>query len=376
MTNIGDVPSGDMDPADIAALFDRTRLRIARELRGYSQVRLAREAGSVTSASLSQFENGHGRPSVAALRRLSVALRVPIGFFAAPARPARLDSIDGFFRSLRSTPPSDRQRALAYVQLARELTLEIEKFVSLPELNLPRASRPVTVATTRKEIEELAQDVRRQWQIPRGPIDDVVRTLERNGIVTTRFRVGLEHVDAFCVPFPDRPIVALSADKGMRDRSRFDGSHELGHLVMHTTDQVGDKTIEKQAHEFAAAFLMPADDIRDQLPSSADWTALLRLKLEWNVSIAALVMRAKALNVMDERTYTQAWKNISARGWRKNEPGDIGPPENPVLLRRALDIAAENGLTYNELIRRASLPDNDVRAIIGEDSDGRPRVRL
>jgi Zn-dependent peptidase ImmA (M78 family)/DNA-binding XRE family transcriptional regulator len=367
---------GDLDIADVAALFDRTRLRVARELRGYTQVDLAREVGSVTSASLSQFENGHARPSAVTIKRLSVALRVPIGFFAAPAQPNQPDNINGFFRSLRSTTPRDRQRALAYVQLARALTMELEKFVALPELDLPFITQPVTEDTNRQEIEDLAQDCRRQWNAPRGPIDDMVRLLERHGVITIRFRTWLDKVDAFCVSFPDRPVIALGADKGMRDRSRFDGAHELAHLIMHTSAQAGTKVIEAQAHQFAAAFLMPADDIRGELPAQADWPTLLKLKAKWHVSIAALLMRAKTLDVMNERTCTQAFKTMSARGWRKREPGDIGPPEAPMLLSRAVDVATQTGTTLKEIIRRTGLPEDDIHTIIDGSRDERPRVEL
>jgi Zn-dependent peptidase ImmA (M78 family) len=259
------------------------------------------------------------------------------------------------------------------VQLARELTLELEKFVVLPELDLLRAPQSQTDDTT---IEALAQDLRKQWKISDGPIDDVVRVLERHGIVTTRFRMELGHVDAFCVPFPDRPVIVLGADKGLRDRSRFDAAHELAHLVMHTPEQVGSKVIETQAHRFAAAFLMPADDIRDELPRNADWPTLQKLKAKWHVSISALVVRAKTLGVMDENAYKQAYKAMSVLGWRKREPGDIGPPENPTLLQRALDVAAQNGVTFKEIINNAGLPENDIRDILGRNQDERPHVEL
>lgn len=365
-----------LDPGDIAALFDRSRLRMARELRGLTQVELAREAGSITSASVSQFENGHARPSTPTLRRLSVALRVPLSFFAAPARLSARDQANGFFRSLRSTSPRDRQQALAYVQLARELTLELEKFVALPEFDLPRVPLSAGRQLHAAEIEEIAAHVRDQWRLPSGPIDNVVRTLEMNGIVVIRFRVSTDKVDAFCVDFTDRPVIALGADKGLRDRSRFDGAHELGHLVMHDTDQAGHKTIERQANEFAAAFLMPADDIRSELPYKLDWAALLELKAKWHVSIAALLVRAKTLNVMDEHTYAQGWKALSVRGWRKREPGDLGNPEVPVLLQRALEVAAKAGLSFDEFIDRSSLPEEDIRTLLNRDVEERPRVEL
>jgi Zn-dependent peptidase ImmA (M78 family)/transcriptional regulator with XRE-family HTH domain len=368
--------SGDaMDASDIAALFDRTRLRLARELRGLNQVELAREVGSINAASLSQFENGHARPAAPTLRRLSVALHVPVAFFATPARPDPTEEVDGFFRSLRSTTPRDRHRALAYAQLAHELTLELEKFVRLPEVDLPRKA-PAKENATSPDSASSARMVREAWGIPPGPIDDLVRTLERHGIVTTRFRVGMDDVDAFSVAFPGRPIIALGADKGHRDRSRFDAAHELGHLVMHFPDQAGSKAIESEADQFAAEFLMPEADIKNELPSRADWSILIRLKAKWHVSIASLIVRAKTLEVMNERAYGQAWKALSVRGWRKREPGDLGPPESPILLQRALLVAAEGGVTLDEIIQRAGFPEDDIHTILGNVHDPRPRVEL
>lgn len=375
MAEVARVGDEGVDASDIAALFDRTRLRMARELRGYNQVELAREVGSVTPASLSQFENGHARPAAPTLRRLSVALRVPLAFFAAPARPVAAEVVNGFFRSLRSTSPRDRHRALAYMQLAHELTLELEKFVKLPEVNLPRTDLSKRSAT-RNDIASAAGKVREAWGIPPGPVDDLVRALERHGIVTTRFHVGVDEVDAFSVAFAGRPIIALGADKGHRDRSRFDAAHELGHLVIHSPDQVGSKIIESEADQFAAEFLMPEDDIKDELPSRPDWPVLIKLKAKWHVSIASLIVRAKTLEVMNERAYGQAWKALSARGWRKREPGDLGPPENPILLQRALQVAAETGIGLETLIQRTGLPEEDIRLILGPSYDPRPSVEL
>ncbi|MGW4466369.1 helix-turn-helix domain-containing protein [Micromonospora sp. NPDC004704] len=362
--------------SDVTVLFDRHRLRVARELRGLSQVELAREVGSVRAASLSQFEQGHAKPSSATLQRLGAVLRVPLTFFAAPARPDRSGETNGFFRSLRSTPPRERQRALAYSELTREIARQLETFVRLPELDVPRARERVAEDSTREEIETIAADVRERWGLSAGPIDDMVLQLERHGIVTTRFNVGNAKIDAFSVPFADRPVVVLGADKNLRDRSRFDAAHELGHLVLHDQDQIGNKTIEGQAHQFAAAFLMPAGEIMDQLPTKADWPTLLRLKAHWHVSIAALLKRAVTLEVMDKRTYIQALKTMSARGWNRNEPGDLGHPEQPVLLRRAVDVAASVGVPLAQIAHGAGLPQDEVYAIVGGNSDERPPVEL
>jgi Zn-dependent peptidase ImmA (M78 family)/transcriptional regulator with XRE-family HTH domain len=356
---------------DVVALFNRHSLRTARELRGLTQTQLAARVGDLSPASISQFENGHSRPAAVTLERLAAELTMPIAFFAAPITAGTDSDHDGFFRSLRSTAPKDRRQARALVEVVRALTLALEAVTALPDLNLPR--HPVTPDTPIGDIEDIAGAVRDHWTLPQGPIADVIRCIERNGIVTTRVHTSLEKVDAFCVPYPDRPIIVLGADKGLRDRSRFDAAHELGHLVMHSPDDEGSKVAEQQAHRFAAAFLMPAADIRYELPAKAQWPVLVELKAKWQVSIAALLMRAKTLEVMTPNVYTQAYKFMSMRGWRKVEPGKLGAPESPILLRTAVDLAAHTGHPIEAVVDHAGLPLEDVRALLSY-TDQRPKV--
>ena len=127
--------------------------------------------------------------------------------------------------------------------------------------------------------------------------------------------LGSSDVDAFSLPFADHPVVVLGTDKDDRARSRFDGAHELGHLVVHGEQIWGVKEVETQAHQFAAEFLLPAEQIYDQLPTTVDWPTLFELKRHWQVSLAALLMRARTLGRMTEGTYLSAIKTASSRGW-------------------------------------------------------------
>ena len=79
--------------------------------------------------------------------------------------------------------------------------------------------------------------------------------------------------------------------------------------------------------------------------------------------IAALLVRAKTLGVMDGHTYAQAWKALSVRGWRKVEPGSLGAPEAPVLLNRAVGLVETTGLSFVEFVGRAGLSEADVRTL-------------
>lgn len=316
-----------------ASTFEPIRLRVGRELIGLSQNQLATKVG-LSPAAISQFESGATRPSPETLGALGAALAVPVGFFARPLA----ETHEGFFRALRRTNVTDRRRARAVAHVAHDLATAAAAAGRFPSLDVPKL-RVTALDAPIEDIEAIAHRVRISWDLRRGPIDDVVRLLEAHGIVVTRLPLDSADVDAFSLPFPDHPVVVLGSDKADRARSRFDGSHELGHLVMHGEQIWGMKQVETQAHQFAAAFLMPANEIRDQLPTTVDWPRLFALKQCWQVSLAALLMRARTLGRMNERTYLTAVKTVSARGWRRLEPVPLGAPERPDLLTSFLSTA-------------------------------------
>jgi Zn-dependent peptidase ImmA (M78 family) len=101
---------------------------------------------------------------------------------------------------------------------------------------------------------------------------------------------------------------------------------------------------------------MPAEDIYDQLPTTVQWPTLFELKRRWQVSLAALLMRARTLGRMSESTYLTAIKAASARGWRRVEPVPLGRPEQPVGLLQYL-ASPESGAA------RAVLPPRIVESI-------------
>lgn len=312
--------------------FLPSRLCLARDLTGASQTEVA-ERAELTPAALSQFESGKARPSGATVVRLSEVLGVPVGFFQLPL----LDTHAGFFRSLRRTGVADRRRARAIAHIAHDLATCCDATVQTPTPDVPRLLLEDFTVADSVEPERIAAEVRTTWGMPAGPIPDVVALLELHGIVVIRLPLASTDVDAFSLPFADRPIIVLGAEKDDRARSRFDAAHELGHLVMHAEQIWGTPEVEHQAHRFAAAFLMPSDDIYDQLPHRPEWPQLFTLKRQWQVSLAALLMRARTLGRMNNSNYLAAVKAASARGWRRVEPVPLGRPEQPHLLQQLLE---------------------------------------
>ena len=310
--------------------FEPGRLRLARELRSLSQTELAAQA-EITGAAVSQFESGATRPTQATIEGLAVALKVPTEFFGLPDD----ETHEGFFRSLRRTTVTDRRRARAIAHIAHDVVVLGAAEQRHTKADIPRL--PASgLETSADEMEKTAAKVRQAWRVPAGPIQNVVGLVEGHGIVVIRLPLDSADVDAFSLPFADHPVVVLGSDKNDRARSRFDASHELGHLVVHGDEVWGLPQVERQAHEFAAAFLMPKNEIQRELPNSVDWGVLFELKRKWQVSLAALLMRARTLGRMSEGTYLTAIKAASARGWRRVEPVAIGEPERPELLSNML----------------------------------------
>lgn len=360
------------------------RIRTARDLRAQTQAEVASAMDPpITAAALSLIESGKVQPSRKTLAALADALNVPIGFFFGEWTDSASDDVLGqvtYFRDLAATPAKERRRAGAHALLLNVLIAAIESRVQLPRLDVPEYLADEQVG--RDEIDDIAQAIRGEWNLGDDPIPNVVRAVERHGVAVARMSLGGQRVDAFSVRFPGRPLIVLTDDKSNYVRSRFDVSHELGHLVMHRLADASDRSIEDQAHDFAASFLMPAPVAIELLPRKVDsraWTSLAGLKREWGISIAALLYRARDLRLLSADAYRNAMKYMSVRGWRKAEPGDreMGLPETPSLFQRAIEtITIERGESLDDLAFDAQLPADDLRWLVRAVQDRRPYVEL
>lgn len=361
------------DPLIARTLFDGDRLTIARELRGHLKVDLAGLTG-VTPAAIGQYENGTTRPSVAMVAKLAIALRVPYEFFIRDRAAQRVTEDEAHFRSLRSVSKRQRLRELARLGVLAEFVRILETKVWLPEVRLPGIEAPLVS----EDIERAADQLRTDWSLGAGPISHAVRLLEGAGAIVVRLSPETAGVDAFSCWVETRPYVVLSQTKGDPYRSRFDAAHELGHLLMHRSEQPATKRVESQANRFASAFLMPRTAIVREFPRRLDWPAWFDLKRRWNVSVAALVHRAYDLGAMTDGLYQRAMVQMTMKGWRTAEPSAGLQSETPELLTRALSlITTETAGSIEQLVEDLRLGMDDVEAITGVVlTDRRPRVEL
>jgi Zn-dependent peptidase ImmA (M78 family)/transcriptional regulator with XRE-family HTH domain len=339
-------------------IFDAQRLRVARHESGLASAELAGKVG-VSGTAVSQWETGTTRPRAHHVELLAGHLRYPVAYFATTGRNIEnLDSDRAFFRSLRESSRRDRDKAAAHAVLIGELTRIVARHAALPVIDIPMLPAPESRQPNNWDpIDEIAQATRDAWGLGVEPIPDVLREIERHGVIVARLPLA-DEVEAFSWPGHERPIVILGVEKENRIRSRFSGAHELGHLVMHRNHpRPADPRLEKQAHRFANAFILPRARLKEEWPAGKiDWRALMELKTRWQISLAALLYRARQDGLIEETMYESATRYLRRAGWSKIEPGDEGPPERPRVLETAVHALAENGFDVEALAHEARLP--------------------
>lgn len=345
-----------------SAGFDPRRLTLARWAAHLTKRELADRSG-LSPASITQYEAGRTLPPKATLARLALALGMPVAYFVRQEGRRRPDpAARSFFRSLRSTPQRDRDRADAHAEHVFDLVDYLDRQLTLPAPTIPQLT---PTSDDRVEIEEIAEAVRKDWQLADGPIANVVRLLEAHGIIVARLNSGGSKLDAFSRWFGERPLVLLWADKGDKARSRFDAAHELGHLVMHSDPDPLDRQQERQANMFASAFLMPAEQVAPYLPRRAPtiggWSTVLDSRRHWGVSAKALLYRARELGALSESAFRRAMVSYNKHGLQSKDGSELGEPEVPLLILRsveALQVAeAAEAVADDALVPRSLVED-------------------
>lgn len=186
------------------------------------------------------------------------------------------------------------------------------------------------------DIDEFAADVRLAADINTDSgVPNVTRAAERLGCVVLPMENELGKHLGLSMRADATPIIRVSRARASLpgDRQRFTVAHELGHILLHSTCPPPEtseqaKVIERQAHRFASAFLLPGDAFLDDLDEEngrrVTLSTLAALKARWGVSIKAMVVRLQQLARIDADHSRSLYKQISARGWNTGEPVHVG----------------------------------------------------
>ncbi len=352
--------------------FQKERLVQAREALGLTQIDLARIIDKA-SPTISKWESGTTLPEVGTLQDLAKALKVPLAFFLNKV-PDHGD-MPIFFRSMVSTTEAFRKRTRARLRWTQDVSLSLQGHLDFPDITVPRLDIMDYREIRDEDIEDLACVCREKWGLGNGPISDVLLAMENAGIIITKEDIGSVKMDGLShwSTLDNRPYVLIAKDKDTCVRSRMDAAHELGHLVLHHSlkEKILNKSdsfkqIEKQAFQFAGAFLMPGESFGAEIWSPSLDT-FVALKERWKISIASMIMRCRTLNIISEMAEKNLWKYYSSRGWRKCEPLDNKLiPESPKMLARSIRLLIDEGIkSRNDIISDIRLSASDIESLCG-----------
>lgn len=306
-------------------------ITIAREVEGYTQKEFANAIG-IEQGTLSKIENGLIENfSAEILNKVSFVLDYPEDFFYQDWNPIR---IEGHYRRKVS------ESVKAYKESKAKMTLAERHFNILTEhIDVPKANYPTWDIDSDGSVSLCAKHLRDFWRVPKGRIESVIELLETNGFVIIELDLG--EMSGFS-SFSNLGIPLIFLNKHLpADRFRLTAVHEAFHFILHHGQKISpDRDIEKEAFEGASEFLVPLHEISHQL-SKLTLSKLADLKAYWKMSMQALLYKASKSELITENQSKYLWKQLSAAGYRKNEPIDF-PREKPIVLREIFNTHTED----------------------------------
>lgn len=334
------------------------RLKKARIYRELSVSDLA-EQSECSRQSIYMYEKEKTkRVDLNTIETLAKALKFPERFLCETDMKAEIGST--YFRALLTTSSKYRESQIQKMEFLADIFVFLQEYLEFPHHAIPDCAGQTP--------EEAAATLRREWHLGTRPIENIVSLVESNGIIVTKFSVDTNDIDAFSqlvrIGDEDIYLIGYSENKTAASRIHFDIAHELGHICLHgwsedieKIDRDEFKEREKEANEFAAAFLLPGESFaKDAAVNPKSIPAYTELKRKWKVSIQAMARRSFSLRLITMEEYQEIIRTLQRRGMRKQEPLDnMLVTASPTLLKTAvMMLLTENVFTPQEFMDELS----------------------
>ena len=243
----------------------------AREHRGLTQEELADKL-SWPLDDLVAIELGTKIPNLTFFKRLSSRLRIPGGSLLRQTRP-NVPEMPMDFRTLDGRPPEVGFETLLAVNFARTVSENIQELVenelATPVPVLPRLSYRQNNAEECGEAERQRLRITAVAQLGwtgNQAFRNWRTVIENSGTFVTIKNFPLADCKGFTIyDHRNAPIIVISKHERMNVARTFTLVHEYAHLLLREpgfSDHDDRNPIEAWCNQFAAAFLMPRDTIR------------------------------------------------------------------------------------------------------------------
>lgn len=302
-------------------------ITLAREARGLTQSELAAMIGT-SQANLNRWESGGITINSDAYEAVVKALGFPDSFYAMEAEilpPA-------FYRKRDKVDKRTIDKIEANINIFRVHLNQLLKGGIKSDI-------PIFSIKTEPTPQDIAKLLRKRWKIAKGPLENMAELIEAKGIPVFSFDFETDRVDGRMALTQDKHPVIFINSKLLGDRQRFTLAHELGQMLlyMYCTPSFGIDELSHNANLFAAEFLMPEKEIREDFAGDITLQLLYDLKRKWKVSLQSLLYRADDLGFLSYNQKRYLLTQFNALQIRRREPPELDvSKEHPRLVRELL----------------------------------------
>ena len=296
------------------------RFKLVREIRGFTQIELVRRIESlngrhVAQSTVAEIETGRLVPSSDLAEAIGQATGFPLEFFELGDLREFPSGSLVFFRAKSVVTAKEEAQVRRHAQLAAEIVDVLSRRIDLLQCRIPQLTEcaPTEAAQLTRSALGLSPD---------SPIDNLIRTIERAGVLLLALPISRDPVDAFSVWTGQRdqvPCIALLSD-APADRQRFSVAHELGHLVLHRSMRGSTALLEDEASRFASELLTPRAAMELEIVRPVTLFGLRDLKARWRVSMRMLINRAHEVGGITARQRSYLFMKMNATFGGRAEP--------------------------------------------------------
>lgn len=359
------------------SLPNPARIVLARNLRGILQGELSSLLGHNTQAIISNLETGKTDFTQDHAESIANVLKLPVSFFYKKKSFTRLSKF--YYRKRNAFPASKLIPLESKIEVIRSLYTELLKSVEFETQQLPAIR-----VNDKNKPDQIASALRLFLNLGEEPVDNLITLVEKLGIPVIFLDVDSDKFSGMTLQTDVNQSIIVVNKNMPNDHKRFTVAHELGHLIMHIPfseeaefyDNLEDlSVVEKQADQFAGAFLIPTHQARYQF-KNLSYSKLTDFKIHWKVSKQAIIYRAKDAGAITETKFKTLFIELSRFGERKNEKIELSI-DQPTLFNKIIqfhentleftrkqiaeNLAGVNEVDFNEWL---GFKDNKLRMVV------------
>ena len=230
--------------------FNGARLKEALQFRGMKMTELA-NLTDISKQSLSNYANESNVPPYENVLKIADVLDFPPEYFMVEDLCTTMTD-NTYFRSQAVATKTSQRSQIIKMEYVAKMYDALLDYIDWPKLSLPIIDfeqnddlSEVDKPEMFEKIEEVANQVRQQWRLGTGPIDNFQYVLESHGIIVTSSKYVDSEIDAFSQKVRIGNgrtqgyvyIIAIAIGEKPIERLRFDMAHELGHILLHPWEE-------------------------------------------------------------------------------------------------------------------------------------------